>query len=489
MKPVLTIGMATYDDYDGVYFTVQSIRLHHPEITAETEIVVIDNHPDGPCAADLKSLQDWVTGYRYIPWSRTSGTSVRDLVFREATGEFVLCVDSHVLFEPGALRRLIDYFRAHPETSDLLQGPLLYDDLRTYATHMEPTWSTGMFGVWGTDNRADDLDAEPFEIGMHGLGAFACRRAAWPGFNPRLKGFGSEEGYIQEKFRRAGGRTLCLPFLRWVHRFGRPMGVRYENAWEDRIRNYLIVARELDRDVSDIARHFREYIGVETADRIIASATEELRSPFEFFDAIYCINLDSAVDRWQTVMTRFEKVGIASRIRRFSAIDTPANHHVGCGLSHRAILEEARRQNLQNVLVFEDDVILTSDAPARLEIALDELRALDWEMLYLGACRWEHKFPLAEGCTSLERAGPVTSCHAIAYHESTYHRLLAEIPSDVQSMETWLRTYHGIDQYYAFSITERKFLVCPVIATQACLLPYEEPDVSQRIPSLALASQ
>jgi hypothetical protein len=26
----LSIGMATYDDYDGVYFSVQAIRLYHP---------------------------------------------------------------------------------------------------------------------------------------------------------------------------------------------------------------------------------------------------------------------------------------------------------------------------------------------------------------------------------------------------------------------------------------------------------------------------
>jgi hypothetical protein len=144
MKPILTIGMATYDDYDGVYFTGQSIRLYHPEVTAETEILVVDNHPEGPCAEELRSLQNWIGGYRYFPWNRTSGTSIRDLVFREAKGDYVLCTDSHVLFTPGSLRKLIDYFNAHPETLDLLQGSLLYDDLRTISSHMEPRWSTGM---------------------------------------------------------------------------------------------------------------------------------------------------------------------------------------------------------------------------------------------------------------------------------------------------------------------------------------------------------
>jgi len=458
--------MATYDDYDGVYFTAQSIRIYHPEVTSETEILVIDNHPDGPSAAELKALENWIQSYRYVAWNRTQGTSARDMVFREANAEFVLCVDAHVLFVPGALGKLLRYLAANPATPDLLQGPLLYDDLRSLSTHMEPRWSCGMYGVWGTDGRAADPDAPPFEIIMQGLGAFACRRSAWPGFNPRLRGFGSEEGYVQEKFRRAGGRVLCLPFLRWVHRFARPLGAGYENAWEDRIRNYLIVANELRRDGSDVVEHFRTHLGTEMTDRIVASVLEELRNPFDVFDAIYCINLDDDTDRWRDVSGQFKRVGIAGRVRRFSAVATPSNLHLGCAMSHRSIVQEAQLQGLKNVLVFEDDVILTVDALSHLEAAVKELDGRDWDLLYLGACRWEHRFPMVEGCMHLEAAGPATCAHAIAYRESVYHRILQEVPGDIASMEKWLKTYHGIDQYYACAISEKKFLVSPVIATQ-----------------------
>src|SRR6185369_768094 len=83
----LCIGMATYDDYDGVYFSVQAIRLYHPEVTDRSEILVVDNHPGGPCAKDLKDLERQVPGFRYLPYGRTQGTAVRDLVFREANAE------------------------------------------------------------------------------------------------------------------------------------------------------------------------------------------------------------------------------------------------------------------------------------------------------------------------------------------------------------------------------------------------------------------
>jgi len=477
----LTIGMATYDDYDGVYFTVQAIRLYHPEAADAIEILVVDNHPDGPCAADLQALANWIPNYRYIPFDRIRGTAARDVIFREASTESVLCVDCHVMFAPGALRQLIDYFDANPASRDLLQGPLVYDDLRSFSTHMEPKWSAGMYGVWGCDTRAADPAAPPFEIALQGLGAFACRKAAWPGLNPRLRGFGGEEGYLQEKFRRAGGRTLCAPFLRWIHRFGRPLGVPYQNTWEDRIHNYLIIADELGRDPGPALEHFRQHLGRDAAERIIAGVREKIASPFHFFDAIYCINLAEEKTRWQQAVARFERLGIASRVRRFEALRTQQNHHVGHGLSHRAVVAEAKAHGLENVLVFEDDVRFTSDAVRGLRQSLDELRGRPWVMLYLGACRWHRETPPLPGCGRLALAGPVTCAHAVAYHRSIFDRILADVPGESSAMERWLQTHHGIDQYYAFTLTENKFLLSPVIATQTSVLPMESPEVQRMV--------
>jgi hypothetical protein len=271
-NPFLTIGMSVYDDYDGFYFTVQAIRLYHPEIADEVEFLAIDNNPGGPCGRAMKNLEHWAPNFRCIEYGERRGTAVRDILFREGSGEFVLCVDCHVLFPPGALGRLIAWCRANPQTRDLLQGPLLHDDLNL-STHLEPRWWPGhlFFGEWATDNRGLDLDAPPFEVPMQGLGAFACRRAAWPGFNPGFSGFGGEEGYIHEKIRRAGGRVLCLPFLRWMHRFARPDGIPFAPTWQDRLRNYLIGHHELGLDPAPVIAHLEECIGKEQA-RILLNA-------------------------------------------------------------------------------------------------------------------------------------------------------------------------------------------------------------------------
>ena len=272
----LTIGMATYDDYDGVFFTLQALRMYHPEIIEDAEFLVVDNHPEGPCAEPLKQLETAIGNYRYIPFNHWRGTTTRGFVFEEANAELVLCIDCHIFIVPGAVKKLISYCEAHPNSKDLLQGPLVYDDLETCSTHFEPKWRQGMYGCWATEDRGKDPDVEPFEIPMQGLGLFACRRLAWPGFNRRFRGFGGEEGYLHEKFRQAGGRSLCLPFLRWMHRFNRPMGVPYMNRWDDRLRNYLIGFTELGWDTGPIEEHFNEFLGPSVAGPIIERAKAEI---------------------------------------------------------------------------------------------------------------------------------------------------------------------------------------------------------------------
>ena len=269
----LTIGMATYNDFDGVYFTLQALRLYQD--LADTELLVVDNYG---CDTTQRFVEGWVKG-RYIQAKELVGTAApRDLVFRKARGEAVLCCDSHVLFFPGVIAKLKAYYHKHPESIDLLQGPLVYDDLRSFSTHFDPVWREQMWGIWATDERGKDPEGASFEIPMQGLGVFSCRKDAWPGFNPLFRGFGGEEGYIHEKFRQRGGRTLCLPWLRWVHRFQRPKGVPYRLTVEDKFRNYLIGHAELGLDLEPILEHFAQHLRPENLARVRAEAEEALRA-------------------------------------------------------------------------------------------------------------------------------------------------------------------------------------------------------------------
>ncbi|MFT6406639.1 MAG: glycosyltransferase involved in cell wall biosynthesis [Arenicella sp.] len=475
----LCIGMATYDDYDGVYFSVQAMRMYHPEILEHVEFLVLDNNPTGVCADALKNLGDWIPNYRYIEGDNFQGTWSRFSLINQTNAPYILCMDSHVMVLPGAIKQLLDYIDIHPDTPDMLQGPLVADDLFSLSSHFTPGWGSGMYGKWATDSRAEDLDNPGFDIPMQGLGLFAFRKDSWPQVNSRFKGFGGEEGYVHEKVRRAGGRTLCLPFLRWVHRFNRPMGTRYALSWHDRIRNYMVAHDELDVDNSEMIEHFNSFIGEAETATIVADVEAEINNPFYFFDAIYCINLDRQEERWKTAQAQFDKLGITHRVQRFSAIETPENHHIGCALSHRAIIQMASVNKHKNVLVLEDDVIFDAATLTDLANSLDEAKAESWDVLYLGGHCWDKRYPLVSGREHLRElvsgeVGPTTT-HAIVYGDSSYSQLLNDLPETIAQMTSAIdQGWLAIDQYLAVETTLRKLITEPRVASQPPLLIQEE---------------
>lgn len=246
----LTIGMASCKNYAETWFTVQALRLYQ-DLT-DSEILIVDNDGD-------EHLQKFVDGWgapdvRYVRYTDKRGpAAAKDRVFDEARGAWVIVIDSHVLLVPGALARFRSWADAHPDSADLLHGPMLYDDLRATADAMNDEWRGGFWGTWR--HASVEPDAEPYSIPMHGMGLFACRRDAWLGFNPDFRGFGGEEGYIHEKFRQAGRDVLCLPFLRWNHHF-RAGATPYPMDGNDRIRNYRIGFDELGLDKAPIKAHF-----------------------------------------------------------------------------------------------------------------------------------------------------------------------------------------------------------------------------------------
>jgi len=273
----LTIGMPTYDDYHGVYFSIQALRMYHPEIINKTEILIIDNNPSSEHGKACKKFSASAPYIKYIPYNEVKGpANSKNQVFKNAKAPYVLCMDSHVLWEKGSLQRLLDFYKKNPNTSDLYQGPLVYDDLNNISTHFKEEWRGQMWGIWGTDKKGKDPNAEPFEIWGQGMGAFTCRKEAWLGFNDLFKGFGAEEGYIHEKYRRAERKAYCLPFLRWVHRFGRPEGAKFPLTIENKARNYFIGHIENKIDVEPIIEHFSEWITKEKLEKMCEKVYEEM---------------------------------------------------------------------------------------------------------------------------------------------------------------------------------------------------------------------
>ena len=150
--------------------------------------------------------------------------------------------------------------------------------------------------------------------------------------------------------------------------------------------------------------------------------------PFRFFDAIYCINLDSRPDRWSEAQRELAAVGIADRVERVAAI-VHADREESCRLSHLECIRRGASVGADTVLIFEDDVTFPRFSPRALAASLGRLRTVqDWDLFYLGGVILDtptHVRP------ELFRA-PVAQTHAYAVHRRAFAKLQAStVPYDI----------------------------------------------------------
>jgi len=259
-EPLLTISILTHNDYDGVYFTMSAIRMYHPEVADKIRYTVVDNSPDTPHGKAVRDLCNNLPDVDYHQVRGVSSSTFKNLCFELARTKYVLQMDGHVLVQPKAIARLLKFYEKYPDCHDLLQGPLYGDNNKIIATHMRPAWRGGNFGTWEVDSRGTNPLGDMFEIPMHGMGLFACTRAGWPRFSGGMRAFGSEEGAIHEKFRLMGRKCWCLPFLGWMHRFGRPGGASYSHTNEDKVRNAIAAFHEAQLPTESIREHYKHRI-------------------------------------------------------------------------------------------------------------------------------------------------------------------------------------------------------------------------------------
>jgi hypothetical protein len=202
-------------------------------------------------------------------------------------------------------------------------------------------------------------------------------------------------------------------------------------------------------------------------------------SPFEFFDAIFCLNLDSETQRWADATRRHAQLGIAHRVERFPGVATPGNSHRGIAMAYRRMIAEAKRRGYEHLLVFEDDAVFLDDTLDIMRCVVVELADIEWDLCYLGACVWSQAFAPLAGSAVLQACGPVTCTHAVAFHRRAYERLLAEIPADADDLDRFIAAEVAIDQYLSRRIadgTYRAVITSPRVASQPNLLDWDQAD-------------
>jgi glycosyl transferase family 25 len=148
-----------------------------------------------------------------------------------------------------------------------------------------------------------------------------------------------------------------------------------------------------------------------------------------FFDGAFVINLPDRKDRRRAIAKELHKAGMpleASKVEIFPAVrpKEPAGFPTigvrGCFLSHLGLLLKARERGCRNVLVMEDDLVLSESIHKDLAALRSGLEQ-PWDLAYFG-----HVEPVAScGVPQLLAfSQPLMTSHFYAIKEPALSRLI-----------------------------------------------------------------
>jgi len=184
-------------------------------------------------------------------------------------------------------------------------------------------------------------------------------------------------------------------------------------------------------------------------------------NPFSFFNKIFCINLDHRTDRWEVCQKEFDKIDILDQVERFSAIKSD-DGRIGIIKSNLEIVKYAKKNKLDNVLVFEDDVQFIVDNPNEvLKTSLSQLGDMKWVLFYLGANTHNKLIKIKPNLILLKNSFAV---HSMAYHNSVYEAFIRKY----EGLERISKYDDILDVFFAQHIQSKYpcFMVNPMMTTQ-----------------------
>ena len=162
----------------------------------------------------------------------------------------------------------------------------------------------------------------------------------------------------------------------------------------------------------------------------------------QFFDHVYCINLDRNTQRWQSTKDQLDKHDIMAE--RFSAIDGRYHHfknskYVTKGLNiyhhnkkinsamagliytHKLILIDAISKGYNSILILEDDILLVDNFNEMFDKSIKELPG-DWEFFYLGGqYDWGKPIPYTQ---NISLSYKTLGGHAIGMKHTVFEEML-----------------------------------------------------------------
>ena len=149
----------------------------------------------------------------------------------------------------------------------------------------------------------------------------------------------------------------------------------------------------------------------------------------QLFPAVYLINLPEHTERLEHAKKQLAKIGISDYII-FEGIkvnngQTLQDREAGCKLSHLAIIEQCKKNSIDRVCIFEDDINIKDTFLEKLGMVKDFILNGDWHLFYFGGnlnVNSGHHYDIYN--KDIMRVYRCYTTHAYCVNSSIYNQIL-----------------------------------------------------------------
>lgn len=181
------------------------------------------------------------------------------------------------------------------------------------------------------------------------------------------------------------------------------------------------------------------------------------------FDKIMYINLSHREDRKKQILNELNKLETEQdKIIRIDAIYNKFNGHIGCAKSHIKAIELAKKMNLKNVVILEDDFILTINKKQfdnKINYFLTHFKD-NWDVIQFTSV-WK-KLNDIDNIDHVKKVSSASTSSGYIIQSHFYDQLLSTLKESVtkmkEEMKIWkeenknkkkTNTQYALDQYWS----------------------------------------
>jgi len=181
------------------------------------------------------------------------------------------------------------------------------------------------------------------------------------------------------------------------------------------------------------------------------------------FDKIICINLKERKDKYNNVKNVFDKLNL--NVDFYYAEKHKTSGRIGCFESHIHVIENCYNNNLNNILIFEDDVINTPNYNENIMIEINNfVKENKWcEYFQLGYTILPHEF------INFFTSKKITK-NIINYTGNCAHAYILNRFGMERILKSWKQAVYekemDLDIYYKEIFANNGSSVCPILFDQ-----------------------